>query len=212
MYAVYSEPCSASFPVLQAINREKFSKIDQKIPDQIIINEYQSGQGISAHIDCVSCFEETIASLSLGSPCIMEFSHTRTQQKIPLLLEPRSLIILSGDARYHWQHALPVRKTDRHEGLVILNTIHIGFCIPNLILLVDVFCYWISYPALEIQFVSSRCKIFFAWSGDHFALLLECHSRAMASKVCSLFSFAMRLATCLSCDGSFPDTTSFLAS
>lgn len=37
-----------------------------KIPDQVIINEYQPGQSIAPHIDSVPCFGETIASLSLG--------------------------------------------------------------------------------------------------------------------------------------------------
>lgn len=37
----------------------------QAVPDQVIVNEYLPGQGISAHIDCQPCFGETIASLSL---------------------------------------------------------------------------------------------------------------------------------------------------
>lgn len=45
-----------------------------KLPDQVIINEYQPGQGIASHIDCAPCFEDTIASVSLGSPCVMGFT------------------------------------------------------------------------------------------------------------------------------------------
>jgi len=41
-------------------------------PDQIIVNEYLPGQGISEHIDCTSCFGGTICSISLGSSCIMD--------------------------------------------------------------------------------------------------------------------------------------------
>lgn len=87
-----------------------------QIPDQVVVNEYQPGQGIAAHIDCVPCFTDTIVSLSLGSPCVMEFTNVETQQKIPVLLEPRSLVVLSGEARYHWQHAIPHRKTDRYNS------------------------------------------------------------------------------------------------
>jgi alkylated DNA repair dioxygenase AlkB len=90
-----------------------------EIPDQVIINEYQPGQGISAHIDCVPCFAVTIASLSLGSPCVMDFTHSETGEKSSLLLEPRSLLVLSGDARYVWQHAIAGRKTDRLNGQII---------------------------------------------------------------------------------------------
>lgn len=34
--------------------------------DQVIVNEYLPGQGISAHIDCVPCFDEHIWVISLG--------------------------------------------------------------------------------------------------------------------------------------------------
>src|SRR5690606_5822018 len=47
----------------------------QTVPDQTIVNEYLPGQGISAHIDCVPCFDDVIASLSLGSPAIMQFTN-----------------------------------------------------------------------------------------------------------------------------------------
>lgn len=86
-------------------------------PDQVIINEYQPGQGIASHIDCIPCFEGTIASLSLGSPCVMDFTHSKTNEKIAVLLEPRSLCILSGDARYVWKHGIAGRKTDKHQGI-----------------------------------------------------------------------------------------------
>ncbi len=93
-----------------------------EIPDQVIVNEYQSGQGISAHIDCVPCFSDTIASLSLGSPCVIDFTHSKIGKKSSLLLEPRSLLVLSGDSRYVWQHAIAGRKTDHHNGQIIQRT------------------------------------------------------------------------------------------
>lgn len=61
------------------------------------------------------CFGDTIASLSLGSACVMDFTNV-TGEKQSHLLEPRSLLILSGDARYHWQHAIPARKSDKWNG------------------------------------------------------------------------------------------------
>lgn len=84
-------------------------------PDQAIINEYLPGQGISAHIDCVPCFDDVIASLSLGSNAIMQLS--KAEQKHDVFLEKRSLIVLSGEARYKWQHAIPARKSDIVNGL-----------------------------------------------------------------------------------------------
>ena len=84
-------------------------------PDQAIINEYLAGQGISAHIDCVPCFDDVIASLSLGSDVIMRLSSG--QQKHDVFLEKRSLIVLSGEARYKWQHSIPTRKSDIVDGV-----------------------------------------------------------------------------------------------
>lgn len=90
-------------------------------PDQAIVNEYHPGQGISPHIDCVPCFTETIASLSLGSACVMDFARPNTGAKTSMLLEPRSLIVLTDDARYHWMHAIAARKSDKFDGTVILR-------------------------------------------------------------------------------------------
>lgn len=44
------------------------------VPDQCIVNEYEPGQGISAHVDCEPCFGDVIASLTLGSGCEMAFT------------------------------------------------------------------------------------------------------------------------------------------
>ncbi|NET71416.1 MAG: alpha-ketoglutarate-dependent dioxygenase AlkB [Sphaerospermopsis sp. SIO1G2] len=89
------------------------------MPDQVIINEYQPGQGIAAHIDCQPCFGETIASLSLGSNCVMELSNH--SKKLPIMLEPLSLLTLTDDARYLWKHAIASRKSDQWNGVKIMR-------------------------------------------------------------------------------------------
>jgi len=114
--------------------RLKQAGLFSETPNQVIINEYEPGQGISAHIDCVPCFSETIASLSLGSPCMMDFTHSATGDKSSLLLEPRSLLVLTGDARYVWQHAITGRKTDRHNGQIIQRTRRISLTFRKVIL------------------------------------------------------------------------------
>jgi len=85
-----------------------------KTPDQVIINEYKPGQGISAHIDCVPCFGNVIASLSLGSAVDMNFQ--KSDRRVSLRLEPQSLLVLNEDARFKWQHSITARKSDRVEG------------------------------------------------------------------------------------------------
>lgn len=104
-----------------------------KLPDQVIINEYQPGQGIAPHIDCVPCFEETVASISLGSSCVMDFTHPTTGEKIDHLMEPCSLLIFSGDARYQWKHGIAARKTDKHNGQTIQRGRRISLTFRNII-------------------------------------------------------------------------------
>ncbi|MEO1644995.1 MAG: alpha-ketoglutarate-dependent dioxygenase AlkB, partial [Chloroflexota bacterium] len=82
------------------------------MPDQVIINEYVPGQGISPHVDCEPCFDDTILSLSLGSACMMDFTHIESQRKDSILLAPRSLLIMAGEARYDWKHGIATRKSD----------------------------------------------------------------------------------------------------
>jgi len=91
----------------------------ERSPDQIIINEYLPAQGISAHVDCEPCFGPVIASLSLGGAADMIFRHRITGERRAVRLEPRSLILLSGPARYDWTHEIPSRKSDIVDGIRI---------------------------------------------------------------------------------------------
>jgi len=95
------------------------ANIFEKIPDQVIVNEYEPGQGISPHIDCEPCFDKTIVSLSLNSTAVMDF--TKGLEKVSLPLEPRSILILKDDARYEWHHCIPARKSDTYNGIKLLR-------------------------------------------------------------------------------------------
>ena len=90
-----------------------------KIPDQVIVNEYLPGQGIAGHVDCVPCFGDTVLSLSLAASCVMVFKHIQTAATVPVLLEPGSLLVMRGEARYQWKHGIPSRKSDLYEGRTI---------------------------------------------------------------------------------------------
>jgi|GEM_PF-149445 len=82
-------------------------------PDQMIINEYQPGQGISNHIDCEPCFGDKIISVSLGSTAVMNFTNPRTKAQLPKVLRPKSVVLLEGESRYNWMHGIPGRKSDK---------------------------------------------------------------------------------------------------
>jgi alkylated DNA repair dioxygenase AlkB len=77
--------------------------------DQVIVNEYLCGQGITPHIDCIPCFGDTICSLSLLEPCEMVLE--RGTEKHSIILEPRSLLTFQGEARYKWKHSISARKS-----------------------------------------------------------------------------------------------------
>ncbi|CAL5359292.1 unnamed protein product [Camellia sinensis] len=121
-------------PILERISL--ISDLDNAaniVLDQLTVNEYPSGVGLSPHIDTHSAFEELIFSLSLAGPCIMEFrrysegvslpkpdSGTDNQVENPnsssnfirraIYLPPRSMLLLSGEARYAWLHYIPHHK------------------------------------------------------------------------------------------------------
>ena len=96
-------------------NRLYEERVFNVMPDQVIINEYLPGQGIAPHIDCIPCFSDTICSLSLGSKCVMDLVKDNS---IPILLEPRSLLVLKDDVRYLWQHCIAARKNDKYNGII----------------------------------------------------------------------------------------------
>ncbi len=103
-------------------------------PDQAIVNEYLPGQGISPHIDCVPCFDDAIVSLSLGSPAIMQFTNPKIGAKQEIFLKECSLIVLSGSARYEWQHAIPARKTDVVGGFKIERKRRLSLTFRNVLI------------------------------------------------------------------------------
>jgi len=80
-------------------------------PDQLTVNKYLPGQGIPPHTDTHDCCTDTILSLSLGSGVTMEFRGPKGKQ-IPVWLPPRSLLVMTGEARYCWSHGITPRHCD----------------------------------------------------------------------------------------------------
>lgn len=89
-------------------------KLTNALFDQMIVNEYLPGQGIAKHVDCEPCFADTIMSVSLGTPCLMHFTSLADKSvDIPVLLAPGSAVVLSGEARYDWQHSIRANKSEK---------------------------------------------------------------------------------------------------
>ncbi|XP_057964482.1 uncharacterized protein LOC131155408 [Malania oleifera] len=86
--------------------------------NQLIVNVYQPGEGICAHVDLMR-FEDGIAIVSLESSCVMHFTRDERDNcniaegkdnppktKIPVYLTPGSLVLMWGEARYLWKHEI----------------------------------------------------------------------------------------------------------
>ena len=86
-----------------------------RVPDQVIVNEYEPGQGIAPHVDR-DCFGPAVATLSLGDSWPMEFTPVKgyagRADRVELVLDVGSVLVLTGEARSRWMHGIAKRKTD----------------------------------------------------------------------------------------------------
>lgn len=106
---------------LELANRMHSDGLSERPFDQMLVNEYQPGQGIALHRD-YQPFDRTVVSLSLLSSWVMDFRQANSEWRHSLLLERRSLLVLSDEARYDWQHGIARRKSDLWHGVRRLRT------------------------------------------------------------------------------------------
>lgn len=82
--------------------------------NQVIINNYEPGQSISAHID-VKDYGKVIGCYTIGSGSTMRFTKD-DEENVDVYVQPNSLYVMSGDARYKWKHEMVAAKTDKVGG------------------------------------------------------------------------------------------------
>ena len=105
-------------PELEGL-RERCAALMERDPAdlvQILVSRYPEGAGIGWHRDA-PMFGSAIAGVSLGAPCRMRFQRTvaGTRRVAAIELAPRSAYVLSGKARWSWQHSIPATKALRHS-------------------------------------------------------------------------------------------------
>jgi len=88
--------------------------------EQIIVNEYEPGQGIAAHIDRRT-FGDVVASLSLGSEWPMEFA-AHDGRVIEVFMPVGALLLMTGSSRFEWTHHIRPRKSDIRNGQRVART------------------------------------------------------------------------------------------
>ncbi len=78
-----------------------------------LLNLYHDGdEGMAWHSDDEKMLEKdgSIASLSLGAERKFAFKHKESKQRIDLLLEHGSLLMMQGTTQTYWLHRLPPTK------------------------------------------------------------------------------------------------------
>ena len=102
---------------------------DGRRPEQCIVNEYRPGQGIGMHADHPS-FGPVVVSISLAATWPMNFrprSHRPyVRHALPAdevaMLPRRSALVLRGDARRAWMHAIDPTANARQTGTRVSAT------------------------------------------------------------------------------------------
>ncbi len=78
-----------------------------------LLNLYQDGsQGMSWHSDDEKSLGKNsiIASVSLGAEREFRLKHKRIDEKVSILLESGSLLVMKGATQTHWLHSIPKTK------------------------------------------------------------------------------------------------------
>jgi alkylated DNA repair protein (DNA oxidative demethylase) len=83
---------------------------------QILVSRYPAGAGIGWHRDA-PMFGSKVAGVSLLAPCRMRFQRTvqGARSVAELELAPCSAYLLTGKARWSWQHSIPATKALRYS-------------------------------------------------------------------------------------------------
>ncbi|XP_007952640.1 alpha-ketoglutarate-dependent dioxygenase alkB homolog 7, mitochondrial [Orycteropus afer afer] len=105
----------ASQAILQRVREAAFGPGQALLPLVHVLDLEPRGY-IKPHVDSVKFCGATIAGLSLLSPSVMRLVHTQEPAEwLELLLEPGSLYILRGSARYDFSHEI-LRDEDSFFG------------------------------------------------------------------------------------------------
>ena len=82
--------------------------------EEALVTEYRPGATIGWHRDA-PLFGPKVVGVSLAAACRMRFQRGKgdARQVAEVTLEPRSAYVLSGAARWSWQHSIPATKALR---------------------------------------------------------------------------------------------------
>ena len=93
--------------------KEIVEKESNETYNSCLLNLYHSGdEGMAYHSDGEKMMKKNgaIASLSLGAERKFSFKHKETKQRIDIVLERGSLLVMKDETQKNWLHRLPPTK------------------------------------------------------------------------------------------------------
>jgi alkylated DNA repair dioxygenase AlkB len=93
--------------------KQKVEEISSTTYNSCLLNLYHDGtEGMGWHSDAEKTLLEngTIASITFGAERKFSFKHKVTRQRVDILLENGSLLLMKGTTQKNWLHRLPPTK------------------------------------------------------------------------------------------------------
>lgn len=108
----YSQVTKLALPWTSELVRLKnvAEEISKETYNSCLLNLYHTGEeGMAWHSDGETDLKKNgaIASFSFGAERKFAFKHKSTKEKIELILEHGSLLVMKGETQTHWMHRLP---------------------------------------------------------------------------------------------------------
>jgi alkylated DNA repair dioxygenase AlkB len=94
---------------------EAFAQLGASAVGQVLCTEYEKGVGIGWHRD--KPHFDTVFGLSLASACRFRFRRKSGSrwERFTLQAQPRSLYMMTGEARHIWEHSIPPVEAARYS-------------------------------------------------------------------------------------------------
>ncbi len=93
--------------------KKKIEELTGETYNSVLLNLYHDGsEGMAYHSDGERDLKEygAIASLTFGAERKFSFKHKTSKERIDMLLENGSLLIMKGETQKYWLHRLPPSK------------------------------------------------------------------------------------------------------
>lgn len=113
-------------PILRALAKH----VGMPKSNNVLISKYLPGSGMQPKISNL-CFDEAVVSISLAASIGIVFK--RGSDRHSIYAEPRSAIVLQGEARYNWSHEIEPKIVDIVDMKEVPRAVRYGVTFKTLI-------------------------------------------------------------------------------